>query len=242
MEFRRKCQVCGKVYCYTDADLIDNKLNSASGMISSVAAIANIFGGTMLGAYAMNAQADRETSKVVDYTRCPSCHSASTIALTEAQWVEEQNKLNATATSASATVAPARNIDVNVNASTESLLKRVHLFLEDSDWEAADAYCEKILDVEPENSYAYLGKLMAEQKVHNLDGLVSCEASFEGNGNYKKALRFSDAKLSAELSELASLWTYNTAVSLMHSAKSKDDYDNAEHLFLSIRGYRDADK
>ena len=42
----------------------------------------------------------------------------------------------------------------------EPLLKRAFMFLEDGDWESADEYCERVLDQDPENAMAYLGKLM----------------------------------------------------------------------------------
>lgn len=57
------------------------------------------------------------------------------------------------------------------NTNVKSYLKRVTLFLEDGSWEEADAYCEKVLDIEPECAEAYLGKPLAEFKVHNIDEL-----------------------------------------------------------------------
>ena len=48
---------------------------------------------------------------------------------------------------------------------TAPLLKRAFMFLEDSDWNSANEYCEKVLDIDPECAEAYLGKLMAELKV-----------------------------------------------------------------------------
>ena len=42
----------------------------------------------------------------------------------------------------------------------EALLRRVGLFLEDGEWTQADAYCERILDMEPENARAYTGSYL----------------------------------------------------------------------------------
>ena len=47
-------------------------------------------------------------------------------------------------------------------AGVDTLLRRVFIFLEDGNWQAADEYAEKVLDIDPENAQAYLGKLMAE--------------------------------------------------------------------------------
>ena len=56
-------------------------------------------------------------------------------------------------------------ISINSNAPTDSLLKRTQLLLEDKEWDSVNAYCENVLDREPENGTAYLYKLMAELRV-----------------------------------------------------------------------------
>ena len=78
---------------------------------------------------------------------------------------------------------------------TGSLLKRVFMFLEDGNWQSADEYCERILDMEPENPRAYLGKLLAEMRAHTLEELGAANRSFENSPNYKKLIRFGDADL-----------------------------------------------
>lgn len=79
------------------------------------------------------------------------------------------------------------------------LLKRVFMFLEDGEWSSANEYCEKVLDNDPENAQAYLGKLMAELKVHRREELKEQENPFDGNNNYAKAVRFGDQALVSEL-------------------------------------------
>ena len=58
------------------------------------------------------------------------------------------------------------------SSSVEPLLKRAFMFLEDREWEEADKYCEKVLDLDPENAQAYLGKLMAELRVKYTSMLI----------------------------------------------------------------------
>ena len=70
------------------------------------------------------------------------------------------------------------------------LLKRAFMFLEDGDWKSANEYCEKVLDQDPENAEAYLGKLMADLKVKKQEQLRDLRTPFESNGNYRKAIRF----------------------------------------------------
>ena len=138
------------------------------------------------------------------------------------------------------------------NANEESLLKRAFMFLEDGDWSAADEYCEKVLDIDPENARAYLGKLMAECRACRLEDLQNCEQPFDGSGNYNKVLRFADSKLIETLkgyiahinerNENARLTgIYNGAVNAMNSANSESEYKAAAKIFKSIPGFKDAD-
>ena len=138
------------------------------------------------------------------------------------------------------------------NANVNSLLRRVFIFLEDGDWSSADEYCEKVLDLDPENGEAYLGKLMAELKVSKRDNLKNCAQPFDGSGNYQKVMRYGDDKLKAEMQacikyikeriENARLTgIYNSAVSAMKSAKREDTYKSAAAKFRTIPGFKDAD-
>ena len=81
----------------------------------------------------------------------------------------------------------------------EPLLKRAFMFLEDGDWKSANEYCEKVLDIVPENAQAYLGKLMVELKVNSKDKLKDVATSFENKVNYQKIVKFGNESLIAEL-------------------------------------------
>ena len=73
---------------------------------------------------------------------------------------------------------------------TDSLIKRAFMFLEDGEWSNADAYCEKVLDIDPENAQAYLCKLMVDLKLNNQEAFDTCLFDFTENKNYKKAITF----------------------------------------------------
>ena len=79
------------------------------------------------------------------------------------------------------------------NASLTPLLKRMLMFLEDGEWSSADEYCEKILDIDPECSKAYIGKLMAKAHITTMQNLHTANfASAEILRLYDKACRFSN--------------------------------------------------
>ena len=132
------------------------------------------------------------------------------------------------------------------------LLRRAFLFLEDGDWTSADEYCERVLDLEPENAEAYLGKLMAELRCSRREALRACQAPFDGSDNYQKALRFGGAALKEELSDAAKTVRereaqrrlqarYEAAARRLQEPCTPEAYREAAAAFAHISGYRDAD-
>ena len=89
-------------------------------------------------------------------------------------------------------------------ADVATLLERAYLFLEDGAWEKADEYCEKVLDRDPDNVQAYLGKLLSSLHCHTLEQLSKLDTSFEENEHYKKVLRFADPELREKIRDCAS--------------------------------------
>ena len=73
-----------------------------------------------------------------------------------------------------------------------SLHKRAVLFLEDGDWEQANEYFDRILDIDPEYAPAYIGKVQATLKVRKEDALSKYIQPLKGNPDYQKAVRFAD--------------------------------------------------
>jgi tetratricopeptide (TPR) repeat protein len=138
-------------------------------------------------------------------------------------------------------------------ANTEALLKRAFMFLEDGNWKDADEYCEKVLDQDPENAQAYLGKLMAECKVRNREQLADCSAPFDNSNNYKKATRFGDKELTDALGKYIAhinernendrkTGIYNATFEKMNSAATENAFKEAANEFASIPGFKDADE
>ena len=144
-------------------------------------------------------------------------------------------------------------VDITSNNNVEPLLERVFLFLEDSNWEDADLYCEKVLDIDPKNVKAYLGKLMADLQVKSIKELADLKEPFDKNENYKKVLRFADEKLESEMrgyiahiiernenERISNI--YNNAIENMNKATSDSLYMIVAEQFKSISGYKDADE
>ena len=143
-------------------------------------------------------------------------------------------------------------VAVGGNVNVEPLLERAFMFLEDGDWGEANEYCEKVLDQDPKNARAYLGKLMAECRACRMEDLQNCRQPFDGSGNYNKILRFAEPKLIETLkgyiahinerNENARLTgIYNRAVSAMNEANSENEYKAAAEIFKTVPGFKDAD-
>lgn len=80
-----------------------------------------------------------------------------------------------------------------------ALLKRAFMALADGEFERADLFCEQVLNYDPENARAYLGKLMAELKIKKQDQLAYSLTPFDSNKNYQKALHFCKGAWVADL-------------------------------------------
>lgn len=136
---------------------------------------------------------------------------------------------------------------------TAPLLERAFLFLEDGNWESADTYCEKVLDIEPKNARAYLGKLMAELRVSKEEDLAYYKVAFDNRNQYQKVIRFADEELRKKVEEYASIVNdrieqerlegiYQEAVAVMDLAFDEKQFRKAWNLFRSIPGFQDADE
>jgi tetratricopeptide (TPR) repeat protein len=130
-----------------------------------------------------------------------------------------------------------------------TLLKRAHFTLEDEDWRKADELLERVLDIDPENARAYIGKLMVKLKVaeeKNLPAKATALdiASLKEYKEYEKALRFADAEYRAVLEgyeQDRKEKLYQKSVIAMKTAKNVDDFYALAKSFALLSGYKDAD-
>lgn len=139
-------------------------------------------------------------------------------------------------------------------ATIDSLLKRVYIFLEDGDFKNANTYCEKVLDIDPENVGAYLGKLMVEYKVNKQSDLCNCINPLNESNNLKKIIKYGDDAIISIVNGYDSFIIernrknqlevdYSTAVKLFEGeTPTAQDFQRAQHLFELTSGYKNSDK
>ena len=140
-------------------------------------------------------------------------------------------------------------IQQQAQSSTAPLLKRAFMFLEDGDFARADEFCEQVLNQDPENAEAYLGKLMAELKVRKRDGLRNVALPFDDYNNCQKAARFGDDALKKKLADCNAYIRERNETARKEEIYQKASrallqaqYDDAIEGFASVIAYKDAGK
>ena len=139
---------------------------------------------------------------------------------------------------------------VEINNS-ETLVRRAELFLEEKDFSKALDYCEKALDVDPENARAYVCRLAAKKRLTGTDKLADLDQPLDDDLDFKRAVRFAPDELKAKLNEcndgikqrlenerLESI--YDKAVSAAAGASSESELLSCAGQFEAIAGYRDS--
>ena len=142
--------------------------------------------------------------------------------------------------------APVVVQQVGGSPTSDSLIKRAMLFLEESNWKKADEYAEKALDADPENANAYLVKLCVDLKVCTAESLAEMSEPFEDNSNYQKAMRFGNAAFKANLQRYIDSIKERIAEEKQRAivndqnvvSKAQQLYQNAKTIFDLYAGLR----
>ena len=109
---------------------------------------------------------------------------------------------------------------LDVNTAIRNYLKRVEIFLENKEWNRAERYSDRVLNWDPENAQAYLGKFMAEMRISKKEDIATCTQSIKGNKNYQRVLQWGD-------DELISSITRRTEEIEEHSEEKNQDDNSA---------------
>ena len=92
-EYRKKCDVCGHIFCYTDSDILRNKLLAKQARSSANMAVLEAIGGTRIASNQQSAAADRAINQIVDYNKCPKCKSTNLSDSTDADIQQAANPI-----------------------------------------------------------------------------------------------------------------------------------------------------
>lgn len=144
-----------------------------------------------------------------------------------------------------------RVLNINPNASEESLITRIHMFIEDEKWNQALGYANYILDMNPSNGYVYYLMLLINRKVKSDEELYCSGLSLRKDPNFKYIERYGSPELinravmiENKMSNDSSLIEnnniiYEQGIALMN--KNQDRYlQEAIKKFAQIKEWRDS--
>lgn len=94
VEYRKKCAVCGKVFCYTTNDLQKNYDLAEKAKRQSGTAIASALAGSVASSAINTGNAEAKLSRIVDYNRCPSCGSSELEDISKEEYLSAKNTEN----------------------------------------------------------------------------------------------------------------------------------------------------
>lgn len=129
-------------------------------------------------------------------------------------------------------------------ADIKPLLKRASIFLDSGDFDSAKEYCNRALDIDPENSQAYYYMLLAEFKCRNKEEMsnLSIENGMKNNKVYINTYRFANDGIKSFLDNADKQSIYNYFMNKEKSAKTETEFAECVKGFEKIKGYKDADE
>ena len=133
--------------------------------------------------------------------------------------------------------------------SVEPLTKRIEMFLEDGDFSKADEFCENVLNIDPENSKAYLYKVMALEEVKNDQELAEKGVRIQNDSNFIRSLRFADQEEKSRLEniikssgEIENERIYQHACEFENCINDLEKLCEAYCMFEKLDGYKDSEE
>lgn len=94
VEWRMRCNVCGKVFCYTYSDLERNASFAQAAKSFTRGALVDALVGTKIGMYENMKLGNDAVGRITDYSRCPHCNSSSLTEITDEEWAASQTVSN----------------------------------------------------------------------------------------------------------------------------------------------------
>jgi len=119
---------------------------------------------------------------------------------------------------------------------TNTLIRRGFMSLEDSQWDKADDFFEQVLNKNPENAKAYVGKLCAQLHLNREEDLLSHKSPIDSFSNYKRAMQFADEKYRATLENYA--FTPEEQEK-KEQARIQRDFEEKDPVYQSVLGRLD---
>lgn len=104
------------------------------------------------------------------------------------------------------TIGPVNIVSpVEGKTDNETTIKRVHVLMEQQEWDKSREYCERLLDSDPENPELYLLLCLIEHKITNESMLLKCNCDLSEDKFYSTAIKFASPERKQQLLEIQSM-------------------------------------
>lgn len=139
---------------------------------------------------------------------------------------------------------------INTSAPIDSLIKRIEMFIEDNELDKADSYCEQALDIEPDNSYLWLLKLIIDNNWKIFDDKIDFNNNYkkiEESRFFKNVEKYKDknkkiSKIIKISQDNINEYFYKKAVLDFNNAKQINEFKKLLNDFNYINTYKDSAK
>lgn len=135
----------------------------------------------------------------------------------------------------------------NKRESISNYLKRISMFLEDRNIASANEYCEKILDLDPENGDAYFYKFMLDAGVTDMNRICDLQIPLNNYPSFIKALRFGNDEQVAFLRECENRVflnycekTYGELLAFSQTASTAEDWVAIANGLSNLGDFKDS--
>jgi tetratricopeptide (TPR) repeat protein len=134
-------------------------------------------------------------------------------------------------------VAPA--VVQTIHVVENALTKRGMLYLEDGEFKLAHNYFERALDENPEDSKAYIGKILVALRKKSIEELDGLEVKWDTFKDFERAMRFGTEEEKAQLKQIKDKSAHKIAIKQLMIVlnkwallkESKEMYDQIEEYF-----------
>lgn len=223
MEYYSKCNVCGKITCYTDKDLKENNKQSIITGLAAISTIGNAVAGTKYDMYESSKFSNRASSKIVDYSKCPSCGSKDVVLVTK-KFAIFSNK-------------------VKGNYSIDDLIKEANNYLDKSDFENAFCFATMVLNEDEKNYNAYLIRFLSSYEVKSLEEIDKLSIDYSNNQHFNNLLLVSDDTQKKKLLSSSDRNKYNiifdNSKSILDKKDSEDIIEELEYYINELNNFDD---
>lgn len=129
---------------------------------------------------------------------------------------------------------------VSVSATAQTLLTRARQSLEDGNFSEAKQFCNRILDADPENGWAYYYLLLADENATDAS-MLSDELHLTANKNFLRAHQYANEGLKSILNTLLEQGLKFQIYTRAHLYTKQKNYVDAIEDYKTIPSYRDSD-